>query len=59
MLSWARIPEVFFFLVAFSQEIKEELLSKREKLKMKIMLIQLSMAQVEVSIVGASQLDRK
>lgn len=58
MLSWARIPEVFF-LVAFSQEIKEELLSKREKLKMKIMLIQLSMAQVEVSIVGASQLDRK
>lgn len=58
MLSWARIPDVFF-LVAFSQEIKEELLSKREKLKMKIMLIQLSMAQVEVSIVGASQLDRK
>lgn len=58
MLSWARIPE-FFFFVLFSQEIKEELLSKREKLKMKIMLIQLSMAQVEVSIVGASQLDRK
>ena len=40
----------YFFFVTFLQEIKEELLSKREKLKMKIMSIQLSMAvQVEVS----------
>ena len=39
-----------YFFVTFLQEIKEELLSKREKLKMKIMSIQLSMAvQVEVS----------
>ena len=48
MLSWARIPWSTFFVI-FSQEIKEELLSKRQKFEMKIMSIQLSIA-VEVSI---------